>query len=50
MSQFTERFDTALQILGFPLGSVAFDLARTPNLSDDQFNDLLETLTKSEGA
>jgi hypothetical protein len=50
MSQFSERFDTALQILGFPLGSVAFDLARTPNLSDDQFNDLLETLTKSEGA
>lgn len=50
MSQFSERFDTALQVLGFPMGSVAFDLARTPNLADDEFNALLEILTKPKGA
>ena len=50
MSQFSERFDTAIQVLGFPMGSVAFDLARTPNMTNDQFNDLLEIITKPEGA
>jgi|694.fasta_scaffold36026_3 hypothetical protein len=49
MSQFSERFDAALQTLGFPFGSVAFDLARTPNLTDQDYYDLLENLSTQGG-
>lgn len=49
MSEFSEKFDMALQTLGYPLGSVAFDLARVPNVTVEQFDELLYLLTKPTG-
>lgn len=49
MSRFSERFDAALQVLGFPFGSVAFDLARTQNLTDQEYYDLLDNLVSTGG-
>lgn len=49
MSEFSEKFDMALQTLGYPLGAVAFDLARVPNVTVEQFDELLYLLTKPTG-
>jgi hypothetical protein len=49
MSDFSEKFDMALQTLGYPMGALAFDLARTPGLTVEQFDELLYVLTKPTG-
>lgn len=49
MSEFSEKFDMALQVLGYPMGAVAYDLARIPDYTVEEFDELLTLLTKKDG-
>jgi hypothetical protein len=45
VSTFTERLDLALQAFGYPMGAVAFDFARIPNLTTPQYIELINLFT-----
>jgi hypothetical protein len=45
MDTFSERLDLALQTFGYPMGAVAFDFARIPNLTAPQYVELIGLFT-----
>jgi hypothetical protein len=50
VSEFTRRFDKALQAVGYPLGAFAYELASMPLPPDGDFDEMLRSIVgyKSE--